>query len=281
VKGRLQDNPHFTTYCDGGWTVLYAALAIGLASLFGIAAAPQPAWCHDEVRLGRMLIGYDIADLPKDPTPQQQIEAGRKQIDIAREDDPGLDSNAEVHDYFNEIVSKLLASHGQKPLFPIEVHVSSVPINNAEAIPGGQIILYERMFDTTDDESQLVAVIAHEIAHELHNDFMTFWRDYKENRDIDGQGGVLEQSVKVEAAADETGARLMYAAGWDPQGMVELFERFHKFGVMARRGRPDYRSSHPEEAKRVEPIEALITKLPPKDGLIKTSPRFDELKQKY
>jgi predicted Zn-dependent protease len=144
---------------------------------------------------------------------------------------------------------KLLVASEQKPLFPIEVHVSSVPINNAEAIPGGQIILYERMFDTTDNESQLVAVIAHEIAHELHNDFMTFWQDYKKNRDVDGPGGVLELSVKIEAAADETGARLMYAAGWDPQGMVELFERFHKFGVMARRGRPDYRSSHPEEAK--------------------------------
>ena len=87
--------------------------------------------------------------------------------------------------------------------------------------------------------------------------------------------------MKLEAAADETGARLMYEAGWDPRGMVELFERFHKFGVMARRGRPDYRSSHPEEAKRAEPIEALIAKLPPKNGLIKTSPQFEELKRKY
>ena len=281
MKDRLPNNRQLITFSGRGGTVNYAALTMWLLSICGIACLPQTAWCHDEVRLGRMLIGYDIADLPRDPTPQQQIEAGRKQIVVAREDDPGLDSNAEVHDYFNQIASKLLAASEQKPLFPIEIHVSSVPINNAEAIPGGQIIFYERMFDTTDNESQLVAVIAHEIAHELHNDFMTFWQDYKETRDIDGPGGVLEQSVKVEAAADETGARLMYAAGWAPQGMVELFERFHKFGVMARRGRPDYRSSHPEEAKRAEPIEALIARLPPKDGLIKTSPRFDELKQKY
>jgi hypothetical protein len=50
---------------------------------------------------------------------------------------------------------------------------------------------------------------------------------------------------------------------------------------MARRGRPDYRSSHPEEAKRAKPIEDLIATLPPKEGLIENSPRFDELKQKY
>jgi hypothetical protein len=151
VKGRLLDNsPHVTSWGPDA-TVRYVALAITLVSLFGIVSAPQTAWCHDEVRLGRMLIGYDIADLPKDPTPQQQIEAGRKQIDTAREDDPGLDSNAEVHDYFNEIASGLVAASDQKLLFPIEVHVSSVPINNAEAIPGGQIIFYGRMFDTTDD----------------------------------------------------------------------------------------------------------------------------------
>jgi hypothetical protein len=138
VKSRREDNSQFTTYRAGRQTVAFVALAIGLLSLFGFAAAPQLAWCHDEVKLDRVLIGYDIADLPTVPTPKQQIEAGRKQIDVAREDDPGLDSNAEVHDYFNLIASKLLAASEQKPFFPIEVHVASVPINNAEVIPLGR-----------------------------------------------------------------------------------------------------------------------------------------------
>lgn len=124
VKGRLVDDSQIATGRARGPTITYAALAIGLISLFGITIASQPAWCHDEVRLGRMLIGYDIADLPVDPTPQQQIEAGPKQIAVVRENDPGLDSNAEVHGYFNEIASKLLAASYQKPIFPIEVYVS-------------------------------------------------------------------------------------------------------------------------------------------------------------
>ncbi|HLI82035.1 MAG TPA: M48 family metallopeptidase [Candidatus Binataceae bacterium] len=256
-------------------------MAIIVILLAGILIAPRSVFCHDEVLLGRMLVGWDIGDLPADPTPQQQIEAGHKQIAVLREDDPGLDSNGEVHDYFNQIVSKLLATADQKPLFPIEVHVSSVPISNAFAEPGGQIVLYEKMFDDTDTEAQLVSVIAHETSHELHNDFMIVWRDYKQNIDVDGPGGVLEQSVKWETAADETGARLMYAAGWDPNGMVELFKRFHKFGVVARHGAPDVRSSHPEEAQRPKLVEALIATLPPKEGLITDSPRFQELKQKY
>ena len=258
-------------------------IILALATVFMTFATPKFARCaaSGPVYLGRMYLGSDIADLPETPTIEQQIAAGHKQVGIARGIDNGLDSNREVFDYFNEIAAKLVAASDQKPLFAIKVHVSTFPVVNAHALPGGEIVFYQNMFDTADDESQLVSVIAHEVAHELHNDFMVFWRDYKHDADIDGPGGVLEQSVKMEAAADETGARLMYAAGWDPEGMVELFKRFHKFGVMARRGRPDYRSSHPEEAKRPELVEAVIATLPPKEGLIKDSPRFEELKQKY
>ncbi len=260
-----------------------SSLAIGMLLCVAMLSMPRVALCGEGqcVYLGRMLIGWDIADLPENPSIEQQIEAGRKQIAAERVIDEALDSNREVFEYYNDIVAKLVAGSDQKPAFPISVHVSSTPVQNAFAMPGGQIMLYEKMFDTTDNEAQLVSVIAHEVAHELHNDWMVFWRDYKHDVDIDGPGGVLEQSVKFEAAADLTGARLMYNAGWDPNAMVELFQRFHKFGVMARHGRPDYYSSHPAEAKRAEPIEALIATLPPKPGLIEDSPRFQELKQKY
>lgn len=250
------------------------ALALLVMSRIVIAASGP-------VYLGRIYLGSDIADLPENATIAEQIEAGRKQVGYSRGTDNRLDSNREVFDYFNDIATKLISASDQKPLFPIKVHVSSFPVVNAHALPGGQIVFYEKMFDTADNEAQLVSVIAHEVAHELHNDFMVFWRDYKHEADIDGSGGVLDQSVKLEAAADETGARLMYAAGWDPNGMVELLQRFHKFGVMTRHGRPDYRSSHPEEAKRAKPIEELIATLPPKEGLIVDSPHFQELKQKY
>ena len=255
------------------------AIAMLMAAL-GLPKASSSA-ASGPVYLGRMYLGSDVADLPENPTVAEQIAAGRKQVGYARGTDHGLDSNREVFDYFNQIAAKLIAASEQKPLFPIKVHVSSFPVVNAHALPGGQIVFYEKMFDTADTEAQLVSVIAHEIAHELHNDFMVFWHDYKHETDIDGPGGVLEQSVKLEAAADETGARLMYAAGWNPNGMVELLQRFHKFGVMSRHGRPDYRSSHPDEAKRAEPIKALIATLPPKENLTMDSPRFQELKQKY
>ena len=264
--------PHFCA-------VLFVSFLLSIA----MTLAPTAVSARDlqPVYLGRMLIGWDIEDMPENPSIEQQIEAGHKQLAVEQGIDQALDSNREVFEYFNDIAAKLLAASDQKPLFPVSIHVSSTPVLNAFALPGGQIMLYEKMFDTTDNEAQLVSVIAHEISHELHNDFMVLWRDYKHDEDVDGPGGVLEQSVKFEAAADLTGAHLMYGAGWDPNGMVEMLQRFHKFGVMARHGRPDYRSTHPTEAKRAEPIAAWIATLPPRQGLVMDTPRFDELKQKY
>ena len=261
--------------CTRGVWVFAASLVLS------IAAMPRYAGAHQPVTLGPMFIGYDLEDLPENPSIAQQIDAGQKQLAVMREDNPTLDSNAEVIEYFNAIVKKLIAASPQPPPFPITVHVSSEPIMNAEAMPGGIILVYENLFDETDSESALVAVLAHETAHQFHNDFLKFWHDYKINRSVYGKDGVLDESQGVEAEADKTGAQLMYAAGWSPQGMVDFFKSMHSLGVRARRGEPAFYSSHPRDRERIASMEQLVAGFPPKAGLISDSPEFQALKQKY
>jgi predicted Zn-dependent protease len=138
-----------------------SSLAIKMLVCLAMLSVPRIALCREGqgVYLGRMLLGWDIGDLPENPTLEEQIEAGRKQLAAERETDEALDSNREVFEHFNDLAARLVAGSEQKPAFPISVHVSSTPVQNAFALPGGQIMLYEKMFDTTDNEAQLVSVM--------------------------------------------------------------------------------------------------------------------------
>jgi len=246
-----------------------------------VAATSRNAAAHQPVTLGPLFLGYDIEDLPENPSIAQQVEAGQKQLAVIREDNPTLDSNREVVAYFNAIVAKLVAASSEPPPFPITVHVSSEPIMNAEAMPGGIILVYENLFDETQTESALAAVLAHETAHQLHNDFLKFWRDYKSDLAVYGKDGVLEQSQGLEAAADRTGAQLMYNAGWTPQGMLDFLKAMHSLGVRNRRGEPGFYSTHPRDRERIAATEQFVAGLAPKPGLVSDSPEFQALKQKY
>jgi beta-barrel assembly-enhancing protease len=228
-----------------------------------------------------MLLGWDIEDLPANATIEQQIEAGNKQVAAYKEEDLSLDQDRELCEYFGDIEAKLIKNYDKQPPYPIVVHVSTEPIVNAFAAPGGQMLVYGSIFDRVGTESELVAIIAHETAHEYNDDFMKFWRAYKEGKLVYGKTGVLEESRAFEARADEDGARMMYAAGWDPRGMVAMLNRFNAMGVIERHGAPTFYSTHPRDPERIKAITDLIATFPPKTGLIEDSSRFRELKEKF
>jgi predicted Zn-dependent protease len=230
--------------------------------------------------LGPMFLGYDLGDLPVNPTPEQEVTTGARQLAVLRESDQSLDSNAELLDYFRGIAAALLKGHEREAQFPIVIHVSTAPVVNAFALPGGQVLFYSRIILLADNESEFVSILAHEISHELNRDFVAWWRAYKAERQVYGKGGVLEDSRGEEARADERGARLMYEAGWNPHGMVANLRHLYFLGVRQRRGAPTFYSTHPRDIERIKALEAFIETFPPKPGLIKDSPRFQELKKR-
>ena len=237
------------------------------------------AFAQRPIYLGPIFLGYDL-DMPDNPSVEQQVAAGKKQIVYLRQEDATLDSDHAVYEYFNSITVRLLEHSDTRPPFPIEVHVSMHPIVNAEALPGGIVVVFRQIFDLADTEGELVAILAHELAHQLHNDFLLFWHAYKTDAPVFGSDGVLEISQTAESRADATGARLMYAAGWDPKQMVGQFRHLDSRGVIARGGRQTTYSTHPKARDRIKAIEGLIATFPPREGVIQDSSRFQELKRK-
>jgi predicted Zn-dependent protease len=244
-----------------------------------LAACAARALAQKPVMLDGMLLGYDL-DLPDPPSIEQEIAAGNRQVEILKNDDETMDSDREACDYFNALAARLLKDHRPAPPYPIIIHISTEPITNAEALPGGQIVVFSHIFDMVESEAELAGILGHEITHQLNNDFLKFWHDYKIGRDVYGKGGVLEQSQGIEAAADEGAVRLMYDAGWDPNLYVQAMKRLQAMGVRARHGAPTFYSTHPRDAERIKALEAEIAGFPPKPNLVTDSDQFKALKQR-
>lgn len=249
--------------------VVTALVNLQLASSFALAAF-----------FGGPIIADPDIDLPVNPTNQQLVATGKRQIDKLGIGDQTLDRNQALNDYMNSLAQRLLKAQDTKPPpYPIEIHVSTQPVTNAYADAGGQIVFYTNMILETDDEAQLVAILAHEMSHELHNDFVFFWNAAKNGEDSYGEGGLLEQSEAIEQRADLDATRMMYAAGWDASEQIVVMERLQKKLQVLNGGHRIFFGTHPEDRERLEAIRRSVAALPPKQGLIKDSPQYDEIKK--
>lgn len=157
-----------------------AACLVGVGLITGCSARSNSissALSHKPVFLGPLYLGTDL-NLPDNPTVAEEVAAGKHQIELLKDGDLTLDHDREALDYFNSLSGALVKGHQEEQSFPIEVHVSSEPIVDAQALPGGQIVVYTRIVEIVDDESEMAGLLAHEISHERHRDFVAFWHDY-------------------------------------------------------------------------------------------------------
>lgn len=188
----------------------------------------------------------------------------------------------------------------------IEYHFALVndEVVNAFAIPGGYCYVNLGLFRQSESEAELISVLAHEISHVVHRHSM------KRLTQIQLAGlatdlllgdagttantvaslfttmGLLNYSREAEREADRDGLYTMYGADYDPQGMVDMFEK-----LKAARQGPEpvgwqnLFSTHPMNEERINNAKKLIAQLPPKEGLMINSPEWSEivkhLREKY
>jgi predicted Zn-dependent protease len=94
-------------------------------------------------------------------------------------------------------------------------------------------------------------------------------------------GGTFAKfSRDAENEADHLGVLYMYNAGYDPHGMVTMFQEL----ISRRRSRPgsveNFFSSHPLTEDRIESVRAQIQQLPPKPNLILRDGEFENMQRR-
>jgi predicted Zn-dependent protease len=158
---------------------------------------------------------------------------------------------------------------------PYTFHVSIVdkPILNALALPGGNIVIFRGLLESTETPEELTGVLAHEIQHVLQRHGM---RLLVQNMtlgliigaltgDVSGimafvlEGAHVLQSLSysrsAEEEADREGMSLLLAAGIDPEGMLSFFEYLQEqHGGNEPNPLGRYLSTHPTAGDRVKKL---------------------------
>jgi Zn-dependent protease with chaperone function len=186
-----------------------------------------------------------------------------------------LEAVAAVQDRLAEAESSLGADTGHSQ--PVEIRLLDSPVVNAQALPGGLIVIYRGLLESLDSAEELAAVVAHEVAHVRYRDSLVVLRRQLGLSVLLGlvglpQGGealkrLIEQAAhlhysrKVEARADRYALELLAAARLDPGRLADALERIA--GAPAERGAsgapqrrlPEllrYLDDHPPLAARVD-----------------------------
>lgn len=228
---------------------------------------------------------------------QQEISIGHQVIPSAINENDGLYPDREVQNYIRELGAKISSVTPRKVDYQFYV-VNSSQVN-AFALPGGPVFITRGIILKMDKESELVGVLAHELGHinaRHHAKFLE--KTYGMNILLSILGIAIQESkyagavmslAQVSAGilqlkysrdqeneADTLGVRFSYQSGYDPRGLISMFE---KFKAMERGSSVEWLSTHPLPETRIKNVQQMIaTQYPDSYRLRQDSDRFQRIK---
>jgi predicted Zn-dependent protease len=166
------------------------------------------------------------------------------------------------------VLNRLIPVCGLKDL-DWEVYVVDSDMVNAMVVPGGKVFVFTGILPIAADDDGLAAILGHEISHavarhvsEKLSRFAFVWLGAVLSDFLFGTGAlgqiVLQYALempngrKQETEADYLGLLLMAQACYDPQGAIRFWERMAQMG---QRQPPEFLSTHPAPANRVEKMK--------------------------
>ena len=207
-----------------------------------------------------------------------------------------------VNEYINRLGQNLARNSDSHLPFTIKVLDTEDP--NAFSLPGGYMFVQAGIILLADDESELAGVMAHEIGHVAachiarQNTRGTLASlamipvivmtgglagiGINEAANIALPATFMKFSRNFEAQADYLGVQYAYKAGYDPNGMITLFE---KIGVIIEKRKQSLKGSieanHPQTPDRIEKTQhEIATILPPRDQYIVDTSEFQLVKKR-
>jgi predicted Zn-dependent protease len=177
-----------------------------------------------------------------------------------------------------------VAAHAKRKLAYRFHLIASADFINAFALPGGHVFIGQGLLDQMTSEDELAFVLGHEIEHIDHYHAVERVQIEAQlnnlNLDIVASAAQIPFSLwqagyskEQELEADREGLRIAAAAGYSPQGAVNMLERWTKLhreyvihaetppgelSQLAVEGLDGYFRTHPIPSERLEQVNQII-----------------------
>ncbi len=245
------------------------AAAVALAACLALAPAPALAQIENLPKLGDPS-GEELS-------PQAERRLGESVMRQIRRDAAYLD-DAELVDWLNRFAAPLLATPAAGG-HAFEFFAILEPSINAFALPGGFIGVHTGLLMAAESESEVAAVLAHEIGHVTQRHIARMLAQQKQVSlvamattilallaarsnpqaamggvmlgDSLARGSMLSFSREAEREADRVGFEMLRQAGFDTQAMVAFFIRLQQAGRFYESNAPSYLRTHPVTGERI------------------------------
>jgi len=206
-----------------------------------------------------------------------------------------------VNEYVNRLGQNLARNSDSR--LPFTIKVLDIEEPNAFALPGGFMYVHAGTILLADNEAELAGVMAHEIGHvaachaarQVTRGTLASLAVIPLILTTGGLAGIgVNQAANLavpaafskfgrsfEAQADYLGIQYAYKAGYDPNGMIDFFEKL----AALEKKRPGFVTKvyqdHPATPDRIGKSQhEIATILPPRDQYIVDSSDFETVKRR-
>jgi predicted Zn-dependent protease len=220
-------------------------------------------------------------------SPLQERQIGEQAMIEIRADRSFLD-DAEVNDYLNWLGGRLVANSSE-PGQPFEFFALYDHNINAFAMPGGYVGVNTGLILVAQSESELAAVLAHEVSHVTQHHLARMMAGEKydtlasiavaaaaiiatRNRPgnapavLAGPGAAIQHHLAFSRAheqeADRIGLNTLEKAGFDVSAMPVFFERMQHETRLLDTNAPYWMLTHPLTTERISDIDNRVHQIP-------------------
>jgi len=207
--------------------------------------------------------------------------------------DPTYIHDPDVTQYLNAVAAKLVA-HAPAHQQTIRVFGVRDEQINAFAMPGGYVGINSGLVVQAQSESELASVVAHELGHIVQRHIARGMTQHARSNHIMiasivgaliaalagsgdlamgvaafGQAGAIDQQLgfsrHAEHEADRVGFDMLLHAGYDPRGMVRMFQRLIQMSRLNEGQVPAFHSTHPQALQRLSDMENRVARMKPQE----------------